>query len=165
MRAQPDHQRGDYHHRPVVDRPLLVPRRYRPPLLEPVHAPLDHVAPPVSLPVETGAASRAPGAALLLVLALRDGVGDAAPAQQLSTALVAVAPVGEQMGGAFARSARRAFRAWYAHRVEEFLKPGAPMTLAGGEHHGQRPTLAVAGEVQLGGESSPAAPQSLVRGV
>jgi hypothetical protein len=56
-------------------------------------------------------------------------------------------------------------RTRYPHCVEQFLKLGAAMALTGGEHHRERPALAVAGEVQLGGEASFAAPQGFLFGV
>jgi hypothetical protein len=52
-----------------------------------------------------------------------------------------------------------------SHRVEQFPKLGAGVALTPAEHHGERPTLAIAGEVQFGREAPSAAPQSLVFGV
>jgi hypothetical protein len=134
-------------------------------LLEPVHAPLDHVAPPIGFSIETGSASRTPGASLFLVLALGDGMGDAAPAEQYPTPLEAVGPVGEQVGGPLAGPAGCALRTRYAHRVEQFLELCAAVALTGREHHRKRATFAITGEVDLGGKASPAASQSLVFGV
>ena len=58
-----------------------------------------------------------------------------------------------------------AFRARYPHRVEQSFELGAVVALTAGEHHRQRPALAVPGEVQLGPKTAPAAPQGLARGV
>ncbi|CAA9481498.1 MAG: hypothetical protein AVDCRST_MAG25-2795 [uncultured Rubrobacteraceae bacterium] len=56
-------------------------------------------------------------------------------------------------------------RTRYPHCVEQFLKLRTAMALAGGHDHRERPALAVAGEVQLGGEASLGAPQGLLFGV
>ena len=90
---------------------------------------------------------------------------DAPSAEQSTTTFKAVAPVGEQMSRSFTRPTPRAFRGWYAHRIEQSLKLGAAMTLTRSEHYRQRTTLAVTGQVQLGRETSSAASQSLIFGV
>ncbi len=69
------------------------------------------------------------------------------------------------MFGAFARSAWSAFGARYAHRIEQPFELGTAVALTGGEYHAERAALAVAGEVQLGGEATFAASQRLVFGV
>src|SRR5829696_982390 len=68
--------------------------------LQAVDAALDHVALPVSAAVEAGRPARP----ATLVDAGRDGVGDAAAAQQPPARLVAVATVGQQVLGPLARS-------------------------------------------------------------
>jgi hypothetical protein len=95
-RGQPDHQRGDDHHGPVVDRPLLVPGGDPAPLLEPVHAPLHHVASPVGVRIEARLATWAPRAPLSLVAPLGDRVRDAAFSQHPPAARGGVALVGDQ---------------------------------------------------------------------
>ena len=64
-RDQADHQRGDDHHGPVVDRPLLVPGGDPAPLLEPVHTPLHCVASPVGVRIKARLATWATRAALV----------------------------------------------------------------------------------------------------
>ena len=80
-RGQPDHQCGDDHHGPVVDRPPVVPGGDPAPLFEPVHAPLYHVASPVGIRIEARLANRAPRTLLSLVASLGDRVRDAAFSQ------------------------------------------------------------------------------------
>jgi hypothetical protein len=53
-------------------------------------------------------------------------------------------------------------RTWYAHRVQQSFELGATVALTGGEYYGERATLAVAGEVDLGREAPSALSQSLV---
>jgi hypothetical protein len=65
------------------------------PVLEPVHAPLDHVALPVAERVEAGW-SAGPAA---LIDPGRDGVGDATPAQQPPAGAVAVARSASRCSG------------------------------------------------------------------
>ena len=88
-----DHQRGDYHRSPVVESPLLVARGYPAPLLEPVYAPLDHVAPAVGRAVELWWPTPT---ALALVLKLGDDVWDAPAPQQPTAGREAIAPVGDE---------------------------------------------------------------------
>src|SRR5215218_3606043 len=102
---QPDQQRGDHDHGPVVDRPLLEAGRHRAELLEPVEAPLHHIATPVVLPVKGQRPTRPPGTTGALVRPLRDGVGNAAAAQQPPAGRVAVRLVADQMIGPLARPA------------------------------------------------------------
>jgi hypothetical protein len=102
---------------------------------------------------------------LFLVFALGDGVGDAAPAQQLATTLKAVAPVGDNMMRALARPARATCGARHTYLIEKSLKLRAAVALSGCHDYRERAALAVAGEVHLGGESASAASQSLIFGV
>lgn len=92
-------------------------------------------------------------------------MGDAALAQQLATAFEAVAPVGDQVFGALACSARATRGACQPYSVEEPPKLRAAVALGEGHDHRERAALAVAGEVHLRRETAPAAPQGLVFGV
>jgi hypothetical protein len=46
--------------------------------------------------------------------------------------------------------------------VQQQLQLGALMPLASGDQHGQRPAAAVAGQMQLGGQPTPATAQRLI---
>jgi hypothetical protein len=90
----------------VADGQLVVAGGDGPVLLEPGDRPLDHVALPLTHWIHLGwppAPGSASGAGGLLIRPLRDGVGDPALAQQPSAGGVAVAAVGDQVGGALAR--------------------------------------------------------------
>ena len=93
--GQPDHQRGDDHHSPVVDRPLLIAGGDPAPLFEPVHAPLNYVASPVDVRIEAPLATRVPRALISLVAPLGNRVRDAKLSQHLPTARGRVALVGD----------------------------------------------------------------------
>jgi hypothetical protein len=86
---------------PGSSRPLLVASSYPAPLLEPVYAPLYHIA-PRGRDVETRRPSGTPHRTFPQVAPLRDGVPDPAPPQQPSTTRVAVAFVGNEVLWAFA---------------------------------------------------------------
>ena len=90
----------------VADGQLVVPGGDGSVLLEPGNAALDDVAPPRAHWIDQGwsaAPGTSAGSGLLLVGALRDGVGDLPLAEQPPTGAVAVAPIGGQMGRALAR--------------------------------------------------------------
>jgi hypothetical protein len=106
----------------------------------------DHIALAVAHRINPRWAATAwspPGPPGLLVGPLRDGVGDSAAPQQPPTRGVAVAPISNQVGGAFARPPRP----WPGHPdgIQEWFQLGALMALASGDHHPQRPTAAIAG--------------------
>jgi hypothetical protein len=54
--------------------------------------------------------------------------------------------------------------AWAGHPdgVQQRLQLGALMALAGGDQHPQRPPAAIGGQMDLGGQPTPAASQGLV---
>src|SRR5215218_432418 len=157
---QPDQQRGDHDHGPVVDRPLLEAGRHRAELLEPVEAPLHHIATPVVLPVKGQRPTRPPGTTGALVRPLRDGVGNAAAAQQPPAGRVAVRLVADQMIGPLARPAPAAGTG-HRDRVQNRLELGRVVPLTRGEHHAKRPAAAVAAQVELGGQPTPGAAERL----
>jgi hypothetical protein len=101
------------------------------------------------------------GPGLLLVGALGDGVGDPPPAQQPPTCRVAVAAVGDQVRGPLARSPRPT-GARDPDGIQQRPELGALMALAGGDQNRQWAAVAVAGQVDLGGEPTAATPQCLV---
>jgi hypothetical protein len=159
-RGQPDHQRSDDHHRPVVGRSLLIARCNAPPLLELVHAPLHHVAPAVGLAIEL---RRPTLAALALVLALGDDVCDAARTQQLPAARVAVPRSASRRSGRLRGRPRPG-------RTTRIASSTAPSWVLSWRCQGVTKTerglpLAGAGEVQLGRQPPSAPPERLVLGV
>jgi hypothetical protein len=91
----------------------------------------------------------------------RDGVADAAAAQQPAASGVAVTPVGQQMPRQFARAATPT-RPWHPDGIQQRLQLGALMALPRREGDRQRPPFAVHGQVQLGGQPAPAVPQRLI---
>src|SRR5690242_15890719 len=76
LRLEPDSRGGDDHHRPVVDRALLVAGGQPTPLFEPIDAALHDVAPRVDGLVEDQRASRSSRSPGALIAALGDGVRD-----------------------------------------------------------------------------------------
>jgi hypothetical protein len=84
-RFEPDDNGGDDHHRPVVDGAFFVARSESTPLLEPIDAALDHIASRIDGRVEGQRAARSAGAVRALIAALRDGVRDLPPSEQLAT--------------------------------------------------------------------------------
>ncbi len=148
----------------VADGQLVVPGRDGAVLLESSDRPLDHVALAVAhridqrRPATPGAPA---GSGLLLVAALGDGVSDPPLTQQPPAGAVAVAAVGDQMGWPFTGPPQPAW-ARDPDGVQQRLKLGALVALAGGDQYGQRPPTAIAGQVDLGREPAPAASQCLV---
>lgn len=102
--VEPNRQRGDDDHRPVIGRPLLEPNGDPTPLLEPVDAAFDDVAAAVGCLVERGCAVGTRGPACALIAALGDDVSDAPAPQEQAAAVIAVALGGEQAVGTRARS-------------------------------------------------------------
>jgi hypothetical protein len=133
-------------------------------LLEPGDGPLDHVALAIAHwinPRRPATSWSAAGPGGLLVGALRDGVGDPAAPQRPAAGRVAVAPVGNQVGGALAGPAPST-RARDSNGVQQRAQLGALMALTGGDQHPQRPATAIAGQVDLGREPAAATSQRLV---
>jgi hypothetical protein len=93
---QPDQDRGDGHHRQVVDRQLLVARRHAAVLLEPIDASLNLVALAVELAVEVPLS--------WLVRLGRDNGLDAPAPRRLARFATAIALVADDLVGAQARA-------------------------------------------------------------
>lgn len=124
-------------------------------MLQPVEAPLHGVASTVRLAVEAGGSAALAAAVVsvsLLVGFLGDGVADAAFAQVGAECARAVRLVCDYVVGTTARSAGA--EAWDADAFQQRLRVDTVMTLAGSDQEGQRPASAVAGEVDLGGQTS-----------
>jgi hypothetical protein len=116
---------------------------------------------PAPLPVSDAVEAGRPARPATLVDTGRDGVGDAAAAQQPPGRLVAVATVGPQVVGPLARSTASV---WPGHPdgVQQRLELGRVVSLPGREHDRQGAALAVDGQVQLGGQPAPTMPQRLI---
>jgi hypothetical protein len=151
---QPNQERGDHHHRLIVDRPLLEAGRDRAELLEAVEASLDHIPAPIALPVKGERPTRPAGTAGTLVGPLGNGVRDTTAAQQPPTPRVAVALVADQVVGSLAGPTPPA-RSWDRDGVKDRFQLGAVVALAGRKDHAQRPATPVAAEVDLGGQPAP----------
>src|SRR5688500_2367317 len=100
-----------------MHRELLVAGSEGAGLLEPSHAVLDEVSPPVRGLVELRLAPRSVGAALPLIVPLGDDRANVSPPQRGAYARVAVALVPGQVAGAAAGPPRAA--APDAHAVEQ----------------------------------------------
>lgn len=163
-RLKPDDDGGDNDHRPIVDGALLVAGGESTPLFEPIDTAFDDVAPGRGRPVERQRASW-PGRPLgALVTALRDRMRDLPRPQEPPTAEIAVAFVRNHSVGPGAGSSPSA-GAWNPNAVEHRRQLGAIMALSRRNHDRERASLAVTGEMELGGESTAAASQALVRRV
>lgn len=148
-------------HRAVIERPLLITRSQAAPLLEPIDAALDDVATGIDGCVEDERTPRARCPLGSLVTPLGNGVFDLSLAQHAPTARIAIALVGDEpkRAGAWPSSSTRA---WDANAVQYRPQLRAVMALAWCDDDRERPSLAVAGEVQLGRQPSTAPSQSLV---
>jgi hypothetical protein len=122
---------------------------------------LDHVAPGVGRPIEGRRAAGSGCAPCPLVGALGDRVRDLARPQQLPTAGIAVALVRDEPVGPRA-GASPPTKAGNADALKHGGQLGAVMALSWSNDDGQGPPFAIAGEVELGGQSAPAAPEYLV---
>jgi len=148
----------------VADRQLVVPSSDRAVLLEPSDGPLNDIALLVAhcihdwRPATSGAASQA---SRLLVRPLGDGVGNPTSAQQAPAGPIAGATIGGQVRWALTRPAPPA-RSLDPDGIQQPAQLGALVPLAGGNHHPKRPPTAVAGQVDLGRQPTPAASQCLV---
>ena len=130
-------------------------------MLEPVHAPLDYIAPPVGSCVEARMPSRAFGPSLALVTPLGDGVWDAPSPQQTPATREAVPPVCDKVLGPLARPARSP-EARHPYGVQHRRQLRAFVTLTRGDDDRERATFPVTGEVQLGAQAPSAVPERLV---
>ena len=121
-------------------------------LLEPAHAPLDDIATPIGLPVET----RIPP----LILAGRDHRLDTPAAQVTADARVAVTLVAGQPPRPAASPAPP--RPRQSHRLQHRLQVLRIVGLTGRERGRQGQAPAIDDPVQLGPEAAPAAAQGVV---
>jgi hypothetical protein len=160
---QPEHETGEDEHGAVVVGALLEAGGDAPPLFEAVEAPLDDIPTAVALAVEGERASRPVCATLALVRSLRDGVGNASLTEQGSAAGIAVALVGKQVGWALTGPSAPA-GSEHADGVEHRLQLGAVVALAGRDDHREGAALAIAREMDLGGQPAPTPPQRLIWG-
>src|SRR5205814_3564315 len=139
-----------------VDRQLLVPGAQPAVLLEHVHAPLDHVPPPVRLPVEP-----VPPVARVLVLPPRDDRPDPSPPQVLPDPRVAIPLVPGQPlrppAGPPRTGPRNPDR--LQHRLELLRLVG----LCGGHRERERQPAAVGDQAQLGPVPAAAPTDGVVR--
>jgi hypothetical protein len=127
-------------HDEIVVGALLIASGDAPGLLEAVDQPLDLVAQPIGFPVKVGLAR--------LVLPGRDHRPDVALTQAGTGGRAAVAFVSGRCARAQrgAAASRTADRPLIEHRFEGDLL----ISLAAGQHHGDRPPVALGAQVQLG---------------
>lgn len=132
------------------------------PLLEPVDAALNDVAPSIALSIQNEGAARATSAALTLVGSFWDGVGYAALTQDRAAGGVAVALVSDEVVRTLARTATPPGTG-NPNGVQETDQLGAVMPLPRGEQDGEGTPLPITSEVDLGCQPAPAPPERLVR--
>src|SRR5262249_39919241 len=130
-------------------------------LFEAIDAALHHIAPSVDdrIEDERTACSRRP--LRPLVASLGEGVLDLPLSQQAPTARIAVALVGNEAVGARAWPPAST-SAWNPDALQDGDQLGTVMTLSRGNYNGERPSLAVTGKMELGGQPSTAASEPFV---
>jgi hypothetical protein len=163
-RVEPDDNRSDDHHRPVINRTLLVTRGQPAPLFEPVDTALHHVAPRVDDPVKDQRTARSRGPLRLLVTSLRNRVLDLTLPQHAAAAWIAVALISYEAVRTCPWSPASA-GAWDADVVQDCLQLRTIMAMSRRDHDGEWSPAAVASEMKLGRQSATAAPKPLVGGV
>jgi hypothetical protein len=154
---EPQDEADDDHAGAVVGGALVEAGGDPAPLLEPVDAPLDQVAPPVADRVKGGW----PAGTAVLVDPGRDGLGDATPTQQTPAGAGAVAPIGQQMRWPFPRPAMPT-RPRDPDGVQQGQELRALVALPAGQPDRQRPAVSVHGQAQPGRQPAPAVPQRLI---
>jgi hypothetical protein len=159
--VKPDDDGSDDDHCPIIDRPLLVAGGQATPLFEPIDATLDHVAAGVDGFVEDPWATGSGRTSCALIAALWDRVRDPPAAQQLPTARIAVAFVGNETIWSRPGTSPSA-RSWDANPIQDRRQLRAVMTLSCRNDHRERSPLPITGHMELGRQPSPAAPESLV---
>ena len=94
---KPQDESGEDEHRAIVERALLVSRGESTPLLKPIDAALDEIAPSVDRWIEDEGTTGSQCPLRTLVASLRDGVLDLSLTQPAATARVAIALVGDEV--------------------------------------------------------------------
>lgn len=94
--AEPDYQRSNHRHGPVVGGAPFEAGGDPTPLLEPVDAPLDHVASPVDVSIDGGLAPGRARSPRPLVDAIGNDMRNVPAAQESTAPLVGVALVGDE---------------------------------------------------------------------
>jgi hypothetical protein len=161
---EPEDDGGQDNHCPIIDGSLLVAGGHAPPLFEPINAALDHIAPRIGRLVKDEWTTRSSGPMGALIAALWNRVFDLPPAEQASTARIAIALVGDDAIWAPPRAPASA-RSRNADSLQDRLQLGTVMSLSWRDHHRKRASLAVAGQVELGRQPAAAAAEPLVGGV
>ena len=109
------------------------------------------------------AAASAPGPAVGgLVVLLRDDRADAAVAQVSAVGPGAGGLVGQHPLGTRAGPPAAWAKAWHPDAAQHRRELGAVAALAGGDHDRQGPLACLDGQVQLGGQPTPGAPEPMV---
>src|SRR3954470_14901708 len=152
-RLHPEQDHADVDHGKIVLAALFIPGGDAPGLFEAVDQPLHLVAQPVGLAVEVALA--------WLVLPGRDHRSDVASSQARACGRTAVPfatsrGAGAQTGAAASRMSDRPL-------IEHRFKGDLLIALTSGQHHGDRPSMALGAQVQLGREPALAAPKSFPR--
>jgi hypothetical protein len=160
-RVEPDDNGREDHHCAVVSGALLVASSQPTPLFEPIDAPFHDVATCVDRPVEGERAAGPHGTPRPLIRALGYDMWDLPLAQQVPTPGIAVALVGNDPVWAGARPPPP-IGAWDPDAVEHEGQLRTVMPVSWRDHDGERSSFAVTGEMELGGQPSTAAPESLV---
>jgi len=149
---QPEHDGGEVKHGEVVSGALFVAGGDAPALFETTEQALDLVALGIGLPVDQGAR--------VLALGLRDDAADAAPAQVVAHVSVAVAAVGHQPLWPLA------WPAWSGPAdppaIQQMRQGLVVGRLAAGQVEDERPAVAIAADMDLGGEPAAAPAECFV---
>lgn len=149
-RLQPQDDRGEHHHRPVIDGAFLVAGSQPTPLFEPIDAALDDIATRIDRGIEEERSPWPSRSLRALVASLGNSVGNVSAAEQLTTSPIAVALVSDEAvwtrpwspGSCGARD---------PDAIQDGLQLGTVMPMSWGNDDGERPSATVAGEMKLGG--------------
>jgi hypothetical protein len=163
-RLKPDDDGGQDDHRAIIERAFLIPGGYTAPLFKPVDAAFHHVAPRIDRLVKDEWTTRSRRASRALVASLWDRMVDLPLAQPAATPWIAVAFVSDEAVWAGTWSPASA-GAWNPDALQDRFQLGAFMAVPWADHDGERSSAAVTGEMELGGQPSTTAPESLVGGV
>jgi hypothetical protein len=111
--------------------------------------------------VEEERTSRSSGSLRALVASLWNGMRDLSPPQQMATARIAIALVGDEVIGAGPWSPISA-GAWDPNAVQDRLELRTVMALSWADHNSERSPAAVTGEMELRGQPATAASKPFV---